>query len=114
MMKTIRRIIAVLTLVVVLGLIGYFVYTGKRVNDYPSEVEAFQNYIFDGNDGSMVVFKEEGAWYCSREGDVILMEIVSYEEGVLTIGREEKLRRFIVINEGLMYDADEKIILLRR
>ena len=114
MRKKIRRMIAVLLLIMVLVVIGYFVYTRNQINNYPNDVMDFQGHIFDGNDDTMVVFNKAGVWYYSKEETLSLMEIICYEDGVLTIANKNEVRRFVVINKDMMYDAEEKSILMRR
>ena len=114
MTKTVKRIIVVAVLLIALAIVGWLVFTGERVASYPSDLSAFSEGIFDGKGDTMVVFEGDKAWYCPREGEVFLMDIVSYEEGVMTMVKDEMRHSFVVINEDMIYEIGAKNVLTRR
>ena len=112
-MKRIKRIIAVISLCVVVLLVGYSCYTGSRLTEYPKEFDDYKNTSFYSNDGSMVAFLDEYAWYKTGEQDVILLKISSYEQGVLVMVKDDKEYTFTVIDNDTLYDEQTKEILTK-
>ena len=114
MTKVIRRIIAVVLLIVTVLLIGYSCHTCNRLANYPDTLDGYKRYIFRAKGGTMVAFTEDKAWYGTGEEQVILLEIISYEEGVITMKRKDVTYRFVAIDETTIYDENTKILLTRR
>ena len=63
MTKGIKRIIAVVLLIVVVLLIGYSCHTGNRLAKSPDSLDGYKRYIFRAKDGTMVAFTDESVWY---------------------------------------------------
>ena len=57
-MKTVKRIVAVIILVVFVLLVGYSCYTGSRLTNYPQDLDGYKNKNFYTNDGGMVAFTD--------------------------------------------------------
>ena len=112
-MKRIMRIIAVIVLGVLLLLVGYSCYTGNRLTDCPKEMDGYKNTTFYGEDGGMVAFTDEYAWYVTKEQGVILLMIEGYQDGVITMTRDEKEFYFIAVDNDTLYDEQTKKILTR-
>lgn len=114
MRKTGKRIFSVILLIVTVLLIGCLVYTGNRLANYPRVIDEYKRAIFDGKDGTMVAFTEDKVWYGKVGEEVVLLEIISYEEGVITMRRTELVYRFLVIDDKTIYDESSRKILTRR
>lgn len=110
-MKRIKRIIAVISLCVVVLLVGYSCYTGSRLTEYPKELDGYKNTSFYSNDGSMVAFTDEYAWYQAGGQGIILLKISSYEQGVLVMVKDETQYTFTVIDNDTLYDEQTKTFL---
>ena len=63
MRKTLKRIVAVIVLIVTVLLVGYSCYTGNRSAGYPDTLDGYKRYIFRSKDGTMVAFMDEDVWY---------------------------------------------------
>ena len=110
-MKTVKRIIAVVILCVVVLLVGYSCYTGSRLTNYPQNLDGYKNRTFYTNDGGMVAFTDEYAWYKTGEQEIVLLKISSYEQGVLVMVKDDKEYTFTVIDNDTLYDEQTKEIL---
>ena len=112
-MKTVKRIIAVVILCVVVLLVGYSCYTGSRLTSYPENLDGYKNKTFYTNDGGMVAFTDEYAWYQTGEQEIVLLKILSYEQGVLVMVKDDKEYTFTVIDNDTLYDEQTKEILTK-
>ena len=112
-MKRIKRIIAVVILCVVVLLVGYSCYTGSRLTNYPQNLDGYKNRTFYTNDGGMVAFTDEYAWYKTGEQEIVLLKISSYEQGVLVMVKDDKEYTFTVIDNDTLYDEQTKEILTK-
>ena len=63
MTKTVKRILAVVLLLLVVLLVGCLVFTGNRLADYPEDFKDYKSVVFESEDGTMVAFTENGALY---------------------------------------------------
>ena len=114
MAKGVKRIIAVVLLIVVALLIGYSCHTGNRLAKSPDSLDGYKRYIFRAKDGTMVAFADENVWYGVGDEPFILLEINEYKEGVISMQREETIYEFVAIDEKTIYDMQTKELLIRR
>ena len=114
MAKTGKRILAVVILILTVLLVGCLVFTGNRLANYPENIDGYKRVVFEGNDNTMVAFTDDKAWYGTGEEQVILLEIVGYEEGVIIMKKNDMAYRFVVIDEKTIYDENSKNLLTRR
>ena len=114
MTKRVRRILAVLLLIVTVLLIGYSCYTGSRLANSPDDLKVYKRYVFRSKGGTMVAFTEENVWYGTREEAMFLLEISEYKEGVITMKREEQNDELMAIDETTIYDCQSGELLIRR
>ena len=112
-MKTVKRIIAVVILCVVVLLVGYSCYTGSRLTSYPENLDGYKNKTFYTNEGGMVAFTDEYAWYKTGEQEIVLLKIESYEQGVLVMVKDDKEYTFTVIDNDTLYDEQTEQILTK-
>ena len=113
MAKTGKRILAVIILILTVLLVGCLVFTGNRLANYPDDIDGYKRAVFKGKDNTMVAFTENGAWYSIGE-EIVLLETTSYEEGVITMVKNETTYRFVVIDTKTIYDEHSKQLLTRR
>ena len=114
MTKTVKRIIAVVLLLVTVLLIGYSCYTANRLASYPDTLDGYKNMVFRANDGTMVAFTGENIWYAEQGEDMVLLITESYEEGVITLKYGEETLQFVAIDENTLYNPLEKEFLTKR
>ncbi len=114
MTKRVKRIIAVVLLIVTVLLIGYSCHTGSRLASYPDTLDGYKRYLFRSKDGTMVAFTDENVWYGTGKEPMILLEINEYKEGVISMKREEQNYEFVAIDEKTIYDTQTKELLIRR
>ena len=114
MKKVIKRIVAVVLLIVVILLIGYSCFTGSRLASPPDNLDGYKRYLFRSKDGTMVAFTDENAWYGVGDEPMVLLEINEYKEGVISMKREEQIYEFVAIDEKTIYDCQTKELLIRR
>ena len=112
-MKTVKRIIAVVILCVVVLLVGYSCYTGSRLTSYPQNLDGYKNRTFYTNDGGMVAFIDEYAWYTAGEQEIVLLKIDSYAQGVLVMVKDDKEYVFTLIDGDTLYDEQTRQILIK-
>ena len=114
MTKRIRRMIAVVLLIVTVLLIGYSCHTGNRLANYPDTLDGYKRYIFRAKGGTIVAFTEESVWYGTGDEPMVLLEINEYKEGVISMQKEEIIYEFIAIDEEMLYDCQTEDLLVRR
>ena len=114
MAKTGKRILAVVILILTVLLVGCLIFTGNRLANYPEDLEDYKRATFVGKDNTMVAFTDNGAWYGTGEKEVILLEIMDYEDGVITMKKNDTIYRFVAIDEKTIYDENSKQLLTRR
>ena len=110
-MKRIRQIIAVVVLCTLVWLVGYSCYTGSRLTEYPKEMDGYKNTSFYSNDGGMVAFTDEYAWYVTKEQGIVLLTLAGYQDGVITMTRDDEVYCFIAVDNDTLYDKQTKVIL---
>ena len=114
MATRIRRIIAVILLIMTALLIGYSCHTGNRLAKSPDDLDGYKRYIFRAKDGTMVAFTENGALYDTVENTIIMLEFMEYTEGVITMEKQGVVYTFVAVGKDMLYDANKKQILTRR
>ena len=114
MTKRVRRLLAVILLIVTVLLVGYSCHTGSRLANSPDDLDCYKRYVFRSKDGTMVAFTDENVWYGTGEETMFLLEISEYKEGVITMEREEEKYEFMAIDESRLYDMQRKELLIRR
>ena len=112
-MTKVKRIIAVVILFLVVLLVGYSCYTGSRLTSYPKELDGYQNTIFQAKDGTMLAFTDGYAWYQSEEQQIILLQIIEYDQGVILMQREDKEFYFTAIDTESVYDEQTQKFLTK-
>ena len=113
-MMKIRRLIAVVLLIVVVLLVGYSCYTGNRLTSPPDNLDGYKRYVFRANDGTRVAFMDENVWYGIDDEPMVLLEIDVYQEGVISMQREGENYEFVAIDDVTIYDCQAERILIRR
>lgn len=114
MTKRVKRMIAVVLLIVAVLLFGYSCFTGSRLASPPDNLDGYKRYLFRSKDGTMVAFTDENVWYGTGDMPMILLEINEYKEGVISMQREEIIYEFVAIDEKTIYDCQTKELLIRR
>ena len=114
MAKGVKRIIAVVLLIVVALLIGYSCHTGNRLAKSPDTLNDYKRYVYKAKDGTMVAFTDESVWYGTGDAPLILLEIKDYKEGVISMERDEQVYEFVAIDERTIYDVQTGELLIRR
>lgn len=114
MTKTGKRILAVALWILTVLLVGCLVFTGNRLANCPKDINDYKGGVFEGNDGTMVAFTENEAWYTAGKKEVIFLEITEYTEGVITMEKHNTVYRFVAIDKNTLYDETTKQFLTRR
>lgn len=112
-MTKVKRIMAVFFLCLVVLLVGYSCYTGSRLTNYPKELDGYQNMIFYAKDGTMLAFTDGYAWYQSEEQQIVLLQIIEYDQGVILMQREDKKFYFTAIDTESVYDEQSNQFLTK-
>ena len=114
MRKGVKRMIAVVLLIVTVLLVGYSCFTGSRLASSSNNLDGYKRRVFMSKDGGIVAFTDENIWYGAGDGKIILLEIKEYKEGVISMEREERVYEFIAIDEVTIFDCQTKELLIRR
>lgn len=114
MAKTVKRIFAVVLLTLLVVVVGCLIYTGNRLNDYPSNLDGYKGEVFSTKDDTILTFTEENVWYGKADEELVLLEVISYEEGVLTMAFGETEYTFLAIDENTIYNENEGCLMTRR
>ena len=113
-MKTIKRIIAVVLLIVTVLLVCYMCKTCSRLKGIDNTIEDYKNTAFYTEDGkiTLVILEDYSANY-NVDGNEIVLTFKEYKDGVLDFYTEENAYSFVVLNDGSLFDASTKEILIR-
>ena len=114
MTKTGKRILAVSIVFFMALWIGYLVFTGNHMSSFTKDFADYKSVVYEGKDGTMVAFTENGAMYDTVENTIIMLEFTEYAEGVITMGKQEVIYTFVAVGKDMLYDAHTKQILMRR
>ena len=112
-MKTVKRVFAVVFLVLLIWAIGYLVHTGSRLFSNDSNEETYRGTFFQANNKEYfleITEELDANLYHNGMGKGLIYK--SFADGVLTYldGKEEY--QFIVLPEGL-FDLQLRIVLRR-
>ncbi|MBO5067495.1 MAG: hypothetical protein J6C62_03740 [Clostridia bacterium] len=113
-MKTIKRIIAVVLLIVTVLLVCYMCKTCSRLKGIDNTIEDYKNTAFYTEDGkiTLVILEDYSANY-NVEGNEIVLTFKEYKDGVLDFYTEENAYSFVALNDGSLFDVNTKEILIR-
>lgn len=114
MTKTVKRILAVVMLLVTVLLIGYSCFTADRLASYPKTLDGYKNIVFRANDDTMVAFTDKNVWYAEQGETMVLVEVESYIEGVITLLYGEETLQFIAIDKNTLYNPTTGEFLTKR
>ena len=113
MKKAVKRFLIIILVIVMVLLVGCLVFTGNRLAGYPTTMDDYWGGRFEGKDDTMVAFTKDGAWYGSGENEIILLELVSYEEGIITMSKNDMVYQFVAIDDDTIYDEKTRNVLER-
>lgn len=113
-MKTIKRIIAVVLLIVTVLMVCYMCKTCSRLKGIDNTIEDYKNTAFYTEDGkiTLVIMEDYSANY-NVEGNEIILTFKEYKDGVLDFYIEENAYSFVALNDGSLFDVNTKEILIR-
>ena len=113
-MKTIKRIIAVVLLIVTVLLVCYMCKTCSRLKGIDNTIEDYKNTAFYTEDGkiTLVILEDYSANY-NVDGNEIVLTFKEYKDGVLDFYTEENAYSFVALNDGSLFDASTKEIFIR-
>ena len=111
-MKTIKRIIAVVLLIVTVLLVCYMCKTCSRLKGIDNTIEDYKNTAFYTEDGkiTLVILEDYSANY-NVEGNEIVLTFKEYKDGVLDFYTEENAYSFVALNDGSLFDVNTKVYL---
>lgn len=110
-MKTVKRVLAVVFLVLLIWAIGYLVHTGSRLFSNDSNEEAFRGTFYEVNNKEYfleITDKLDANFYHQGIGKKLIFQ--EYKDGVLTFLDGEAEYQFIILPEGL-YDLQLRVVL---
>ena len=114
MTKKGKRILAVSIVFFTILVIGYLVFTDNHMSSFTKDFTEYKSTVYEGKDGTMGAFTENGAMYDTAESTVIMLEFTEYAEGVITMEKKDAVYTFVVVGKDMLYDAHTKQILTRR
>lgn len=110
-MKTVKRIIAVVSLLLIIWIIGYLCFTGSRLFSNNSNEEKIRGTFYQYNNKEYfleITDTLRAKLYTQGVGKVL--EYQSFEDGIITYSDGESPYYFATVPEGL-YDMQLKVIL---
>ncbi len=110
-MKTVKRVLAVVFLVLLIWAIGYLVHTGSRLFSNDSNEDAFRGTFYEVNNKEYfleITEELDANLYHQGVGKKLIYQ--SYKDGVLTYLDGEKEYKFAALPEGL-YDLQLRVVL---
>lgn len=110
-MKTVKRVFAVILLVLLIWAIGYLVHTGSRLFNNSSNQEDYRGTFFEVNNKEYfleITDKLDANYYHQGIGKKLIFQ--EHKDGVLIYLDGEVKYQFIVLPEGL-YDLQLRVVL---
>jgi hypothetical protein len=95
-------------------LVGYSCYTGNRLANTPDTLDDYKRCVFTAKDGTMVAFTDENVWYGKSGESLILLEIIAYKDGLISMEYETVAYEFFAIDGLTLYDVQTQSLLVRR
>lgn len=113
-MKTIKRIIAVVLLIVTVLLACYMCKTCSRLKDTDNNLENYQNASFYTKDVgiSLTILEDYSAKYLC-DGTETSLTFKDFSDGVLEYISEDKAYSFVVVDSNELFDVTSKNLLKR-
>ena len=112
-MKTVKRVFAVIFLVLLIWAIGYLVQTGSRLFSNDSNEEAYRGTFFEVNNKEYfleITEELDANFYHQGLGKQLIYK--EFKDGVLTYLDGETEYKFAVLTEGL-FDLQLRVVLRR-
>ena len=110
-MKTVKRILAIVFLVLLIWAIGYLVHTGSRLFSNNSNEDAFRGTFYEVNNREYfleITQELDANFYHQGVGKKLIFQ--ECKDGVLTYLYGEKEYKFAMLPEGL-YDLQLRVVL---
>ena len=109
-MKTVKRILAVLLLIITLTAVGYFVYTGSRFSFKDEDYQGLIGSTFTSKDNEFTLsfIDEETLEYQTAQ-----LEKKDLKDGVLLCVLGDTEYKFVIISAQTIYDVNNRQILRR-
>lgn len=110
-MKTVKRVVAIMLLILLIWVVGYLVYTGSRLFNNSSNQEHFRGAFFEVNDREFFLEINDNLdanYYHQGIGKKLIFQC--FNDGVLTYLDGETEYKFAVVPEGL-YDLQLRVVL---
>ena len=110
-MKTVKRIIAVVSLLLVIWIIGYLCLTGSRLFSNKSNEESLKGTFYQYNNKEYfleITDMLEAKLYIQGIGKVLIYD--SFEDGIVTYLDGETPYRFAVLPQGL-FDMQLRVVM---
>lgn len=113
-MKTIKRIIAIVLLIVTVLLACYMCKTCGRLKDTDNTLENYQNTSFYTENAkiTLTILEDYSAKYLYNDSEISLT-FNDFSDGVLEFISEEKAYSFVVIDNDKLFDISSKKLLKR-
>lgn len=110
MNKTLKRILAVIILIISLMLVGYSYSTFSRLSSYPTEYGCLQTTYYS-NENVVLKFQVDQYLVYIVNDSAKMIRMTDYEDGIVycTDGVEEY--RFEVCGDGIIYDVQQKVFI---
>jgi hypothetical protein len=111
-MSKFKKILALLLLFLLVVVLCYGIFTGKRITNYSKELNELDGKTF-ANSETGLSFLGSGIWYQTGE-DILLLQIKDYTSGVITMERENEEFVFTIIDGNTIFDGQENKFLVKR
>ena len=112
MVKTGKFILAIILLIVSILLVGCLYFTGSRLANFPNDLGGYEREVYQDED-THFQFWEDGVWYQDGDSELLFYEKKNFEEGVLTLVKDERELRFVFVGSDTLYDESTNSLLVR-
>jgi hypothetical protein len=110
-MKTVKRVVAIMLLILLIWTVGYLFYTGSRLFNNSSNQEDYRGTLFEVNNKEYfleITEELDANYYHQGIGKKLVYQ--DFNDGVLSYLDGETEYKFAVLPEGL-YDLQLRIVL---
>ena len=112
MNKILKRIFAILFVILTIFVVCYIFHTTKLLKGPNVTYETIQKSAYKSKNGNILILSEDNIWYLTEDHTYVCL-LENYENGILKIRSNEQIYTFNVVNSQLLYDVQTEEYLWR-
>jgi hypothetical protein len=108
----IKKIIFIITSLILLFVIGYFIYNIKRVSSLSYSLDDFKARSFESSDkNTTIIFSTDGSVTMKLDGSFYYIVNIELVDNILTFEHENSSYSFLIIDDKTIYYSPSNLYL---